>query len=28
MVGAYTALYDRLRDVTINSEEITRPCAE
>ena len=28
MVGAYTALYDRLRDVHINPEEITRPCAE
>lgn len=28
MVGAYMALYDRLRDVPINSEEITRSCAE
>lgn len=28
MVGAYMALYDRLRDVHINPEEITRACAE
>lgn len=28
MVNAYMALYDRLRDVNFNPEEITRPCAE